>query len=128
MPVIKTSQKTTTVVLPSTKELPEDEQIKVTLLHDVSANGMVEIEESDGSNKGARIIALYVADWNVTDEAGEKIAITAENLGLLAYSDFKFLDRYVGEVINKSVEAVDSSLKELLSGTSQPSTTDNLQV
>ena len=122
MPVLRNLAQTNTVKLPSTSELREDEQITVTLFTDVEATKMIQADESVAPNKSARLIALYVADWNVTDDAGEKLAITPENIMRLNYGDFKFLDIYTGDLISKAIEAVSTSLKGLSSPTSQPST------
>jgi hypothetical protein len=126
MPVLKNLAQTKTVVLPSTKALGEDEQIKVTLYTDVEATKMIQIDESTDTNKAGRIIALYVAKWNLTNEDGTPLDVTPENVARLAYGDFKFLDIYTGELINKSIEAVSDSLKELSSPTLAPPTTDSL--
>jgi hypothetical protein len=75
------------VLLPSYKDLPEDQQAWVELYDTLNADDILSYDTAIGSNKTMGILVKLIKDWNFEDDNGNKIPVTVENLGKLKIED-----------------------------------------
>lgn len=81
-----------TVVLPSTKDLPETEQVKVTIRTGEALGA--DMEEASSFNAGGVLfgmIASRIVEWNYTQPDGTPTPITVDNVRRVKYADLIFL-------------------------------------
>ena len=94
MPVLRDKvKKTERFYLPSTDNLPEPEKAFVDM--DVSpmiTADIITLNTKGGEVEvGARMLAQRIEGWNFTDEAGNDVPVTFENIKRLDLGDFGFL-------------------------------------
>lgn len=87
------------IILPSTKDLPEDQQAWVVM--DVSPRragdlALVDRSMTDGE-VGLAVIAGRIKEWNYTDANGKVFPITTETVGdIIGQDDFQYLATRMG--------------------------------
>ena len=100
MPVLKKNEeKVERIYLPSTKDLPEEEQAFVDM--DIRPVQTADIEDVDPELSQISISVEMLTErtkgWNYTDEAGNPLPVSIETVKLLDVNDFIHL----GDLINK---------------------------
>jgi hypothetical protein len=90
--------KEVTVVLPSTAELPEDQQCRVRMLSGEVTVGEMDDIDTKASDVviGRKVLAKRILDWNIEDEDGSEFPITEENIALFKAQDFAELVKHLG--------------------------------
>lgn len=104
MPVLKNRELVKEFVLPSTKNLPKEDQAIVAMDVSPIKTGDV-VGVSQGMTEGeASVRMLYerIKSWNYTDETGNLLPVSFDNVKALDIDDFKFLEG--------QISGVDSSL------------------
>lgn len=87
------------IVLPSTKDLPEDQQAWVVMDTSPRRAGdlaLVDRTMTDGQ-VGVAVIAGRIKEWNYTDANGKAFPITTESVGnIIGQDDFQYLATKMG--------------------------------
>jgi len=86
MPILKQAEETKEITLP-------ESGAKLTILSGINYGMMLKIWELPDTDKRQMltIAAQLITDWDFTDEKGEKIPVTSENLEKLSKEDGVFL-------------------------------------
>jgi hypothetical protein len=105
-----TSQKTEKIYLPSTENLPKEEQAWVEVRSRISVNDMASLNITGGTVSATMadflpVVASLIKDWNFTDSDGTTIEITNQSVGDLEPNDFNKILEVVFKA--KSVTAED---------------------
>lgn len=111
MPVLKKyEEKIDRIYLPSTEHLPEEQKAFVDM--DTRPVQTADIEDVDPElsqiSISVEMLAERIKGWNFTDESGNDLPVTVENIKLLEVSDFVHL----GDIINKSSQKRELSTAE----------------
>ena len=97
MPVLKDVRKTIKI------DLPSFEDGWVELYEGLLYGDLKELEkETSEFKRGVKALELMIKDWNLTDEKGEKLPITEENLNLIPTKDLLVLLGKVAEFMGES--------------------------
>ena len=92
MPVLKDVRKTIKV------DLPSFEGGWVELYEGLLYGDLKELEkETSEFTRGVKALELMIKDWNLTNEKGERLPVTEENLNLLPSKDLILLLKKVAE-------------------------------
>lgn len=107
MPVLKDVRKTFKV------DLPSFEGGWVELYGGLLSGDLLELEKEPSEFKaGIKALKLMIKDWNLTNEKGEKLPITEENLNLLPATDLHILLKAVGKFLEEAEKKRPKILKE----------------
>lgn len=119
MPQLGNEPEIKEVVLPSTKDLPKDEQ--AIIWFDVSprkAGDYYSVKQQDHvGNATFAVLMARTKDWNYTDANGQKLPINVENFGRLNAGDFAYLQELVTD---GSENLIDEAKKNESSSISSP--------
>ncbi len=108
MPVLKDVRKTFKVDLPSFKDG------WVELYEGLLYGDLKELEkESSEFRRGVKALELMIKDWNLTNEKGEKLSVTEENLNLLPTKDLLVLLGKVAEFMRETEKKRPKASKRL---------------
>ena len=106
MVVLRDIRKTVDIALPS---FPES---KVTLYQGLLFGQMKELEVAKTDlERGMLILRLMIKDWNFTDEAGEKLAVSEKNLNVFPMEDLTLLLEKTAEYFSETVKKNRKNLK-----------------
>ena len=120
MPQLGTS-KSVRVFLPSTANLPDEEQVWVEI-RAVPSIGDVEDVDFATTNRikpGIEMISKMLADWNFSDEQDAKMPLTKASIRLLPIPDYKKLDETVGAILNADSLSQDDRKKSIPTSASE---------
>ena len=111
MPVLQESSKLERYYLPSTKELPEDQQAFVDMeVGKLTAGDIIGIDPKASETESAiRMLSNRIKGWNLTDAAGEELEINFDNVCKLDMDDFTFL---ADKISFDSVSGLDTAEKK----------------
>ena len=111
MPVLDNKNKVERVYLPSTKNLPQEEQAFVDMnTGPLTAGDIIGVDPKLQEELVMAVIMLTnrIAGWNFTDASGEDLPVTAENVRMLGVEDFTFL----AEKLPQGESSLDDSEKK----------------
>jgi hypothetical protein len=125
MPTFITFEKLEKIYLPSSKDaLTEEDRAWVVM--DVSPQKAADLYSLEQDMSSGQIylemVANRIKEWNCTDQTGEPLPVTVDNVGLIGMEDFKFLQDRIPEG-----QSLNSEEKKTSSDTSPPSETVAIQ-
>ncbi|HMT18550.1 MAG TPA: hypothetical protein PKD15_00780 [Candidatus Saccharibacteria bacterium] len=125
MPQFDTHSNVVEVILPSTKDLPKEEQSIVYM--DISpqkAGDMLGMNtHMTDAEKAFSVMVRRIKDWNYVDSNNEPMPININTVGLLKTEDFEFLQSKIAE----EPQRLDADTKKDSPSTLQINVTENDQ-
>lgn len=92
MPVLTSLQSTTQVTLPASGAKLD--------LRDSLTVGQVEALQGEGDQL-INSLVVFIADWDFTDDKGEKMPVTKENVALIPIEDLEAIANHMNVVVEK---------------------------
>lgn len=90
------------LVLPTTNDLPEDQQGWVKVNRNISHDDVAGAANLDSTMDTQKYtFARVVKEWNFTDEAGNTLEITVDNVSKLNYVDVEFVNKWVNDLFDE---------------------------
>ncbi len=123
-----TKPPTTKIFLPSTSDLPEDQQAWVKIRTKVLLGDIVAARQSGDGDiflTGLAMLTRLIVEWNFEDkETKQTLPITTEQLNYLEKEDYEFLDKWLNDHLPDQQGGLATPEKKVSSGTSITVSTD----